>query len=110
MGYYFMNNEIYEQVVFSDKIVEYVYFFKEGMEVDVIYYVDCEVLLIMEMFQYIIFEVIYIELGVKGDIVINILKLVIVEIGVEVWVFLFINQGDKVKIEVEIGVYMECVK
>lgn len=45
-------------------------------------------------------EVIYIEFGVKGDIVINILKFVMVEIGVEVKVFLFINEGDFVKLDI----------
>lgn len=110
MGYHFMNNETYEQVALSDKIVEHAHFLKEGMEVDVIYHADREVPLTMEMPQYIILEVTYTEPGVKGDTATNTLKPATVETGAEVRVPLFINQGDKVKIEVETGAYMERVK
>ena len=80
------------------------------MEVDVIYHADREVPLTMEMPQYIILEVTYTEPGVKGDTATNTLKPATVETGAEVRVPLFINQGDKVKIEVETGAYMERVK
>ncbi len=110
MGYHFMNNETYEQVALSDNIVEHAHFLKEGMEVDVIYHADREVPLTMEMPQYIILEVTYTEPGVKGDTATNTLKPATVETGAEVRVPLFINQGDKVKIEVETGAYMERVK
>ena len=86
------------------------HFLKEGMEVDVIYHADREVPLTMEMPQYIILEVTYTEPGVKGDTATNTLKPATVETGAEVRVPLFINQGDKVKIEVETGAYMERVK
>lgn len=39
-------------------------------------------LFLVEMLVYVIFEVIVIEFGVKGNIVINVIKLVIVEMGV----------------------------
>jgi elongation factor P len=110
MGYHFMNNETYEQVALSDNIVEHAHFLKEGMEVDVIYHADREVPLTMEMPQYIILEVTYTEPGVKGDTATNTLKPATVETGAEVRVPLFINQGDKVKIETESGSYMERVK
>jgi len=110
MGYHFMNNETYEQVALSDKIVEHADFLKEGMEVDIIYHADREVPLTMEMPQYIILEVTYTEPGVKGDTATNTLKPATVETGAEVRVPLFINQGDKVKIETESGAYMERVK
>ncbi len=110
MGYHFMNNETYEQVALSDNIVEHAHFLKEGMEVDVIYHADREVPLTMEMPQYIILEVTYTEPGVKGDTATNTLKPATVETGAEVRVPLFINQGDKVKIEVETGAFIERVK
>lgn len=80
------------------------------MDVEILFYVEKEILLIFEMLQYVVMEIMYIELGVKGDIVINILKLVIVEMGVEVCVLLFVNQGDKIKIDICLGFYVECVK
>lgn len=110
MGYHFMNNETYEQVALNDSIVEHAAFLKEGMEVDIIYHADREVPLTMEMPQYIILEVTYTEPGVKGDTATNTLKPATVETGAEVRVPLFINQGDKVKIETESGSYMERVK
>lgn len=110
MGYHFMNNETYEQVALNDNLVEHADFLKEGMEVDIIYHADREVPLTMEMPQYIILEVTYTEPGVKGDTATNTLKPATVETGAEVRVPLFINQGDKVKIETETGAYMERVK
>jgi len=110
MGYHFMNNETYEQVALNDNIVEHADLLKEGMEVDIIYHADREVPLTMEMPQYIILEVTYTEPGVKGDTATNTLKPATVETGAEVRVPLFINQGDKVKIETETGAYMERVK
>lgn len=55
-------------------------------------------------------KVIYIELGLKGDIVINILKLVIVELGVIVCVLLFISEGEIIEIDICDGFYVGCVK
>ncbi|MEQ8703585.1 MAG: elongation factor P [Phaeodactylibacter sp.] len=110
MGYHFMNNETYEQVALDDKLVENAGFLKEGMEIDIIYHADREVPLTMEMPQYIVLEVTYTEPGVKGDTATNTLKPATVETGAEVRVPLFINQGDKVKIETETGAYMERVK
>ncbi|MBV6652330.1 MAG: elongation factor P [Mameliella sp.] len=110
MGFHFMNNETYEQVALNDKIVEHADFLKEGMEVDIIYHAEKELPLTMEMPQYIILEITYTEPGVKGDTATNAMKPATVETGAEVRVPLFINQGDKVKIETESGSYMERVK
>lgn len=110
MGYHFMNNETYEQVALNENLVEHADFLKEGMEVDILYHADREVPLTMEMPQYIILEVTYTEPGVKGDTATNTFKPATVETGAEVRVPLFINQGDKVKIETETGSYMERVK
>ncbi len=110
MGYHFMNNETYDQVALTENLVEHADFLKEGMEVDILYHADQEVPLTMEMPQYIILEVTYTEPGVKGDTATNTFKPATVETGAEVRVPLFINQGDKVKIEMETGSYMERVK
>lgn len=55
-------------------------------------------------------KIIYIELGLKGDMVINMLKFVIVELGVIVCVFLFINEGEIIEIDICDGLYVGCVK
>lgn len=54
----------------------------------------------MELLNLVVLEVIKIDFGVKGDIVIGGSKFVIVEIGVEIMVFLFIFKGEWIKIDI----------
>lgn len=55
-------------------------------------------------------EITYTEPAVKGDTSTNALKNATVETGVEIKVPLFINQGDKVKVDTQSGDYIERVK
>jgi len=55
-------------------------------------------------------EVTYTEPAVKGDTSTNALKSATVSTGVEVRVPLFVNQGDKIKIDTRSGDYVERVK
>lgn len=55
-------------------------------------------------------EVTYTEPGVKGDTATNTLKPATVETGAEVRVPLFIETGEKIRINPETGEYMERVK
>lgn len=110
MGYNFMNKETFEQVSIAEEMIETPGLLKEGMEVDVIYHAEREVPLTLEMPQYIELEITYTEPGVKGDTATNTLKPATVETGAEVRVPLFINQGDKVKIDTASGAYVERVK
>jgi len=52
----------------------------------------------------------YAEPGIKGDTATNVLKPVTIETGAEVRVPIFINEGDKIKINPENGEYIERVK
>ena len=52
----------------------------------------------------------YTEPGVKGNTATNATKPATVETGAQVNVPLFINEGDKIKIDTEKGAYMERVK
>jgi len=110
MGYHFMNNETFEQVAISEAMIDNTDLLKEGMEVDVIYHTEREVPLTMEMPQYIEVEITYTEPAVKGDEATNTLKPATVETGAEVRVPLFINQGDKIKVDTASGAYVERVK
>ncbi len=58
----------------------------------------------------IVLEVTYTEPGVKGNTATNATKPATVETGAQVNVPLFINEGDKIKIDTEKGAYMERVK
>ncbi|MCB0483809.1 MAG: elongation factor P, partial [Flavobacteriales bacterium] len=55
-------------------------------------------------------EVTYTEPGLKGDTATNTLKPAKVETGAEVRVPLFINTGDRIKIDTRTGDYMERAK
>lgn len=110
IDFVFMNNEIFEQIYIFVKMIEKLFFLQEGMIVNIFFYVEEEILFVFELLMYIIFEVIYMELGVKGDMVINIMKFVIIVIGVDVCVLLFIDMGEIIKVDICIGIYVECVK
>jgi elongation factor P len=55
-------------------------------------------------------EITYTEPAVKGDTSTNALKAATVETGAEIRVPLFINLGDKVKVDTATGAYLERVK
>jgi elongation factor P len=55
-------------------------------------------------------EITYSEPAVKGDTSTNALKSATVETGAEIRVPLFINQGDRVKVDTATGAYIERVK
>ena len=58
----------------------------------------------------VVLEVTYTEPGVKGNTATNATKPAKVETGAEINVPLFINEGDKIKIDTAKGVYLERVK
>lgn len=109
-NYYFMNAESFEQTFLPEKMIESPKLLKEGTEVDILYHAVNETPLSLEMPQYMILEVTYVEPGVKGDTATNTLTPATVETGAEVRVPLFINVGDLVKIDTKTGAYMERVK
>lgn len=110
MGYHFMNNETYEQVAIQGTMIENAKFMKEGLGVEILIHAETEVPLSVELPQYIILEVTYAEPGMRGDTATNTLKPAKVETGAEVKVPLFIDVGEKIKIETATGNYIERAK
>ena len=110
MGYHFMNNETFEQVSVQESMVENARFMKEGLEVEILMHAVQDVPLSVELPQYVILEVTYTEPGLRGDTATNTLKPAKVETGAEVKVPLFIEVGQKIKIETETGNYIERAK
>jgi elongation factor P len=55
-------------------------------------------------------EIVYTEPAVKGDTSTNAMKNATVETGIEIKVPLFVNQGDKVRVDTATGAYIERVK
>ncbi|MBE8722197.1 elongation factor P [Sphingobacterium pedocola] len=83
-------------------------FLKEGMNVIVAFESDEPIM--AQAPSNVELEITYTEPAVKGDTSTNALKNATVETGVEIKVPLFINQGDKVKVDTRTGDYIERVK
>lgn len=110
IGYHFMDNDTFEQVALSKDLIDRPDFLKEGGEIEVLFHAEKNTPLIAEMPQNIILEVTYTEPGLRGDTATNVTKPATVETGAEVKVPIFINQGDKIKIDTKTGAYLERVK
>lgn len=110
MGYNLMNNETFEQVSLTANQIEGVAFLKEGDTIDVQVHAETETILTAELPQNVILQITYTEPGLKGDTATNALKPATVETGAEVRVPLFINEGEKIKINTRDGSYVERVK
>ena len=85
-------------------------FLKEGEIVTVLTNTEDGSTLSVEMPQSVILEVSSTEPGVKGNTATNATKPAILETGAKINVPLFINEGDRVKIDSEKGSYLERVK
>lgn len=110
MGYNFMNTETFEQVPIAAEQIEGVQFLKEGDVVDVQIHAESETILTAEMPAHVVLEITYTEPGIKGDTATNTLKPATVETGAEVRVPLFIDTGERVKIDTRTGTYVERAK
>ena len=109
MGYHFMNNETYEQISLDPQLLDNPQFLQENMNVDVIYNANDDTPLTMEMPQHIEAEITYTEPGIKGDTANNSLKPATIDSGAEVRVPLFVNIGDKIRIDTRTGEYLNRV-
>ncbi len=110
MGYNFMNTETFEQIPIAGEQIEGVQFLKDGDIVDVQIHSDSGTILTAELPVHVILEVTYTEPGIKGDTATNALKPATMETGAEVRVPLFINTGEKIKVDTRNGSYVERVR
>ena len=110
MGYNFMNTETFDQVPIPEEQIDGVQYLKDGYIVEVQVHADSETILTAEMPTHVILEITYTEPGLRGDTATNTLKPATVETGAEVRVPLFIETGEKVKIDTRTGTYVERAK
>lgn len=104
--YYFMDNDTYETIpINKDKLNDGFRFVKENMDVKVLSYKG--VVFGVEPPFFVELEVIKTDPGFKGDTATNTTKPAIIETGAEVKVPLFIEQGEKIKIDTRTGEYLE---
>ncbi|SHH50324.1 elongation factor P [Flavobacterium defluvii] len=108
--FHFMNAETFEQISLNKNILDAPELLKEGTNVMVQINTETDLPLSVDMPASVILEVTYAEPGVKGNTATNATKNATVETGASVNVPLFINEGDKIKIDTATGSYMERVK
>jgi len=108
--FHFMNVEDYNQITLEKKSLDAPGLLKEGEVVTVLINAEDEMPLSVDMPATVVLEVTHTEPGVKGNTATNATKPATVESGATVNVPLFINEGDKIKVETEKGTYKERVK
>ncbi len=106
--YYFMDQESFELMPLSaDQLGDALKFVTENMPVKVLSYKGN--VFGVEPPTFVELDVIETEPGVKGDTATNVTKPATVETGATIFVPLFVNQGDRIRIDTRTGEYMERV-
>lgn len=107
--YTFMDSTTYEQITLSREVLgDIVGLMKEECEVKI--YMNGDEVLKVELPLTVILEVTETEPGVRGDTVSNSTKAAIVETGASIQVPLFVDTGDKIKIDTRTFKYLERAK
>jgi len=110
-GYHFMHNETFEQVSIPAEMIDNKDLIKEGQYVEIVFHADTETPLSCVLPPFVVLEVTYTEPGIKGDTASSTaLKPATVETGARINVPLFVNTGDKIKIDTRDSSYVERVK
>ncbi|MDR0509570.1 MAG: elongation factor P [Rikenellaceae bacterium] len=111
MGSNFMHTETFEQIVIDKSLIENADLMREGQVVEVMFHTEKEQVLSAELPPIVDMEVTYSEPGVKGDTAsTNSLKPATVDTGATVKVPLFINTGDKIRVDTRTREYYERIK
>jgi len=111
IGYHFMHLETYEQITLEETMIESRELLKDGQEVEIVYHADTETPLTCDMPPFVVMEVTYTEPGVKGDTSSSTaLKPATIETGLTINVPIFINEGEKIKVDTRTKEYVERVK
>ncbi len=108
--FHFMNTDDYNQIALQKDALDNPDLMKEGEVVTIIFNTEDQMPLSVEMPASVILEVTHTEPGVKGNTATNATKPATVETGARINVPLFINEGDKIKVDTEKGAYQERAK
>lgn len=108
--YHFMNTDDYNQISLQESALDAPSLLKEGELVTILFNTEDSMPLSVDMPASVILEVTHAEPGLKGNTATNATKPATVETGARINVPLFINEGDKIKIDTEKSAYMERVK
>ena len=109
-GYNFMDQTTFDQINIDEKIIDGADLMREGQEVEVLINAENEVPLTCELPVSVELEVTYAEPGIRGDTANGAKKRVQVESGAMISVPLFIEQGQKIRVDTRTREYQERVK
>ena len=111
MGYNFMHLETFEQITIQAELLENADLMKEGQEVEIVVHADNETPLSVDLPAFVELEISYTEPGEKGNTAsTSALKPAELETGAKINVPLFINTGEKIKVDTRDRSYSERVK
>ena len=108
--FHFMNTADYSQIELQKAVLDSPDLMKEGEVVTLLMNTEDNSPLSVDLPASVILEVISTEPGIKGNTATNATKPATVETGATVMVPLFINEGDKIKVETSKGTYKERIK
>lgn len=109
--YVFMNTETYDQQPLpKERLGDAVRFLKEGDAVELLVDSETETIVAVELPNFLELRVESAEPGVRGDTANNVTKPATLETGAVVHVPLFVNPGDRVRVDTRTGKYIERVK
>jgi len=108
---HFMNNETFEQTFLDEALIgDPAAFLKEGQNVEILIHAETESPLTVDLPAYVVLEVTYTEPGDRGNTATNTFKDATLETGASIKVPLFINTGEKIKVDTRKASYSERVK
>ena len=111
MGCNFMHTETFEQIQIPREMIENSDLMREGQVVEVMFHTEKETVLSAELPPIVDMEVTYTEPGIKGDTAsTNSLKPATVDTGATVRVPLFINTGEKIRVDTRTRESYERIK
>jgi len=108
--FHFMNTDDYNQISIEKQSLDAPELLKEGEIVTIVFNTEDSMPLSVELPASVILEITHTEPGVKGNTATNATKPATVETGASINVPLFINEGDKIKVDTTKGAYLERVK
>lgn len=111
MGLNFMHLETFEQITLQADMIENADLMKEGQSVEIVVHADTETPLSVDLPPFVELEITYTEPGEKGNTASSsALKPADLETGAKIMVPLFINNGERIKVDTRDRSYSERVK
>jgi elongation factor P len=109
--YVFMNTETFDQQPIAKEMLgDAVRFLKEGDVVELLVDSETEQIVAVELPNFLELTIESAEPGVRGDTATNVTKPATLETGAVINVPLFVNPGDKIRIDTRTGQYVSRVK